>query len=142
MTASVRRTVVADPARDTSWQDRAACLDEDPELFFPPGNEWKGHEAQEAEAKAVCNRCPVLAQCREKALADGDFEGIRGGMTGEERKALAKARKSAAAPIRHGTTTGNRAHYKRGEKPCQPCADAAAVADRRRRQAKKEAMAS
>lgn len=137
MTAAPRRTVVTDPARDTAWEDRAACLNEDPDLFFPPGSDWKGHEDQEAAAKAVCNRCPVLDQCREKALADSDFEGIRGGLTGEERKALARARRNAARkPIKHGTTTGNRAHYKRAGKPCRPCADAVVEDSRQRREAK------
>src|SRR5512138_682230 len=98
MTAAPRRTVVADPARDTGWQDRAACLDEDPELFFPPGNEWKGHENQEAAAKAVCNRCPVLEQCREKALVDGDPYAIRGGTTPAERTTLKRSR-SRQRPI-------------------------------------------
>jgi hypothetical protein len=32
---------------------------------------------------------------------------------------------SAPQPIRHGTPSGARAHYRRGEKPCEPCRVAA-----------------
>ena len=45
------------------WRHRAACLDEDPELFFPIGN--TGPALQQIEdAKAVCRRCPVVDTCR------------------------------------------------------------------------------
>ena len=41
------------------WRDRAACLDVDPELFFPIGNTGPAL-AQIDEAKAVCRTCPVV----------------------------------------------------------------------------------
>ena len=41
------------------WRDRAACLDEDPELFFPIGNTGPAI-LQIEEAKAVCRRCEVI----------------------------------------------------------------------------------
>src|SRR4051812_16351319 len=40
------------------WRDRAACLDEDPELFFPIGNTGPAI-LQIEEAKVVCRRCEV-----------------------------------------------------------------------------------
>ena len=46
------------------WQDRAACRNEDPELFFPvgrPGN--PAYDTQTAAAIAVCKQCPVITQC-------------------------------------------------------------------------------
>ena len=136
MTASARRSVVADPTRSTAWTDHAACLDEDPELFFPPGNEWKGHEEQEATAKAVCNRCPVVSQCLEKALADGDPYAIRGETNPAERTALKRSR-SRQRPIPHATSRGYRAHLKRGERACTACkkAEAMAAAERKLRRA-------
>lgn len=42
------------------WRHRAACLDEDPELFFPIGNTGPAL-LQIEEAKAVCRRCDVVA---------------------------------------------------------------------------------
>ena len=38
------------------WRHRSACLDEDPELFFPIGNTGPAI-LQIEEAKQVCRRC-------------------------------------------------------------------------------------
>ena len=40
------------------WRHRSACLDEDPELFFPIGNTGPAI-LQIEEAKVVCRRCDV-----------------------------------------------------------------------------------
>lgn len=48
-----------------TWQTRAACRDEDPELFFPtatPGT--TAYEQQHQAAARVCARCPVYIECR------------------------------------------------------------------------------
>ena len=73
----------------SDWRDRAACRAEDPELFFPIGN---GPAAQDqiAEAKAVCRGCPVVTECLSWALEAGQDSGIWGGMTDDERRALAR----------------------------------------------------
>ena len=44
------------------WRHRSACLDEDPELFFPIGNTGPAI-LQIEEAKQVCRRCEVREQC-------------------------------------------------------------------------------
>ena len=44
------------------WRHRAACLTEDPELFFPIGNSGPAL-AQVEQAKRVCNRCEVSDIC-------------------------------------------------------------------------------
>ena len=44
------------------WRHNAVCRDEDPELFFPVGNSGPAL-AQIADAKLVCNRCPVTTEC-------------------------------------------------------------------------------
>lgn len=49
------------------WRHRAICRDEDPELFFPVGNSGPAL-LQIAEAKAVCQRCPVTSECLAWAL--------------------------------------------------------------------------
>jgi len=69
----------------TTWRDRAACLIEDPELFFPisthPGR-------QTAEAKAVCRTCPVRDACLTWALETHQDYGIWGGLTEAERRTI------------------------------------------------------
>ncbi|MER5838702.1 WhiB family transcriptional regulator, partial [Streptomyces sp. NPDC002130] len=52
------------------WRHNAICRDEDPELFFPVGNSGPAL-AQIADAKVVCNRCPVTAECLSWALESG-----------------------------------------------------------------------
>ena len=66
------------------FRARAACLDVDPELFFPTGN---GASAQQqvAAAKAVCQRCPVTVECLAWALDNRHEEGVWGGLDMAER---------------------------------------------------------
>lgn len=82
------RTYHLDP---DDWRHDAACNDEDPELFFPVSEIGPGAR-QTAEAKAVCARCPVREACLHYALDHGLDDGIFGGTTERERRALARAR--------------------------------------------------
>jgi len=83
----------------TDWRHRAACRDEDPELFFPVGNSGPAL-VQIAEAKTVCNRCPVAAQCLAWALDSGQEYGVWGGVSEVELRAL---RRRDAEPIPEAT---------------------------------------
>ncbi|MEP7023956.1 MAG: WhiB family transcriptional regulator [Actinomycetota bacterium] len=69
------------------WRHLAACIDEDPELFFPIGNTGPALDQIE-EAKLVCQRCPVLEPCLEWALDSGQDAGVWGGLSEDERRAL------------------------------------------------------
>ena len=69
------------------WRHRAACRDEDPELFFPVGTSGPAL-LQIAEAKAVCHRCTVASNCLAWALESGQDAGVWGGMSEDERRAL------------------------------------------------------
>ena len=69
------------------WRHNAICRFEDPELFFPLGNSGPAL-LQIAEAKAVCGRCPVVADCLAWALDNGVDFGVWGGMSEDERRNL------------------------------------------------------
>jgi len=71
------------------WRERAACLREDPDLFFPVGNGGLT-PARIDEAKAVCGRCPVVEQCLELALKSGQADGVWGGTTESERRSMSR----------------------------------------------------
>ncbi|MFB7781150.1 WhiB family transcriptional regulator [Streptomyces vinaceus] len=73
------------------WRHRAACREEDPDLFFPIGSSGPAL-LQVEEAKAVCHRCPVLERCLEWALEGGLDMGVCGGLTEEERRAVKRRR--------------------------------------------------
>ncbi|WP_116042693.1 WhiB family transcriptional regulator [Amycolatopsis palatopharyngis] len=77
----------------TDWQSRAACRDEDPELFFPVSDMGPGAR-QAAQAKSVCARCPVRAECLGYALDNGLDHGVFGGTTERERRELTRRQRS------------------------------------------------
>lgn len=75
------------PSDVTDWRHLAECRQEDPELFFPIGNTGAAL-VQIEEAKAVCRRCSVSTTCLEWALQSGQDDGVWGGMSEDERRAL------------------------------------------------------
>ena len=91
-----QRPQVLPEMRALDWSDRAACLGEDPELFFPIGDTGPAL-VQIAEAKAVCHRCPVMDLCLSFALDFGHDVGVWGALTEGERREL----KRGAARSRH-----------------------------------------
>lgn len=79
------------------WAADAACAGMDTDLFFP---EQGG--AQMSAAKAVCDGCPVRADCLEFALDDeGDGwhrYGVWGGLTPSARRTAANNGQTSPAP--------------------------------------------
>ncbi|MDI3408932.1 WhiB family transcriptional regulator [Streptomyces cavernicola] len=74
---------------DQTWQADAVCQSTeynpvDPEAFFPEPDETD----KIAAAKSLCGQCPVRRVCLDAALEGGDTDGIRGGLTEEERGPL------------------------------------------------------
>ncbi len=77
-----------------AWRAEAACIDHDPEFFFPLGT--TGPAADQAEAaKAVCANCPVIAACLNYALTTGQDVGVWGGTTEDERRQIRRKRRQA-----------------------------------------------
>jgi WhiB family transcriptional regulator, redox-sensing transcriptional regulator len=73
-----------------SWVDRAACCEVDPEIFFPVSTTGAAVR-QIHEARAICARCPVAADCLDWAQRMGLGDGVWGGTTPEERRALRRS---------------------------------------------------
>lgn len=87
----MHHTRIAEPRTlgDHTWHNHAACLSTpanpvDPEIFFPEPDQMDRIRA----AKALCAQCLVQRTCLDAALEAGDREGIRGGMTEEQREPL------------------------------------------------------
>ncbi|MFE1950859.1 MULTISPECIES: WhiB family transcriptional regulator [Streptomyces] len=76
------------------WLDRAACVGEDPELFFPVSGSGPSL-TQIRRAQAVCDRCPVTWQCLDLALGMRHASGVWGGTTESDRAALLRPRRTA-----------------------------------------------
>lgn len=66
------------------WMQDAACASVDPELWFP---ERGGNNE---EARAICARCPVVAECREYALRNKERYGLWGNTSEKDRRKLWK----------------------------------------------------
>ena len=64
------------------------CYNADPELFF---NE---DDAQVTAAKAMCNECPVRAQCLAGALSRKEPCGVWGGELFEDGQVILRKRKA------------------------------------------------
>ena len=90
-----RRRATA-PRVSLAWQERAGCAGEDTELFFPPG---AGEEfaTRIEQAKQICRRCPVRAECLEYALTVPIRHGIFGGLDEVEREPLRRRKPRRAA---------------------------------------------
>ena len=73
------------------WRPLAACIDEDPELFFPIGSTGPAIDQLEA-AKSVCRGCPVSEPCLEWALETHQDSGVWGGLSEDERRSLRRSR--------------------------------------------------
>jgi WhiB family transcriptional regulator, redox-sensing transcriptional regulator len=80
-----------------AWHARGACGPETAHLFYGPDAQPGTRQRQEARAqrqarvaaaKAICARCPVIAQCRAYALDANEPHGIWGGLTEGERHAV------------------------------------------------------
>lgn len=69
--------------KSVAWQEYASCSGMDLKVFLGT------LASRNAQAKAICNACPVQAECLTFALDNDDFEDvIYGGFTGAERKAM------------------------------------------------------
>ncbi|MDT4894861.1 MAG: WhiB family transcriptional regulator, redox-sensing transcriptional regulator [Pseudonocardiales bacterium] len=87
-------------ASDLEWLDRAACRAHDPELFFPVSTAGPG-QAQTEVAKRVCRTCPVVEDCLGWAIASAIPFGVVGGLSEDERHAVARGtRRRISVPIR------------------------------------------
>ena len=92
-------------AAGEDWRVIAACQSVDPELFFPISAAGKCLE-EVAEAKRVCARCLVQAECLTFAQRTGQVHGIWGGLTEEERIRVRRSRRREPAAARYSAAAG------------------------------------
>ena len=106
--------IVTVPRAD--WQTRAACRGMGPSLFYPD----HGAPGVAANAVAVCEGCPVRAECAE--AGGKEWHGWWGGLTVNERQRPERVRRPV--PIDHGTYAGYQLHKRRGIPACDACRQA------------------
>lgn len=125
----------------SDWMAQAACRDMDTNVFFPSGPEFE----KRAQAVAVCNTCPVQAQCLAHALDTPEDNGVWGGVPERHRVTMTGRKRPRRGP--DPITTGDlrcaqpsRSKYSSGKCRCPGCRDASAVYQRQRRQRRRQAV--
>lgn len=73
----------------SEWMRRAACVGEDPNLFF----DTTYSSTEKKRLQAMCRNCPVLELCRPYAILHEEF-GYWAGLTERERGKLRRRQES------------------------------------------------
>ncbi len=63
------------------WASKGRCVSIDPDALFV-------RSAAQQHAKAVCQKCPVIAECLADALDNRTEYGVWGGMTERQRRTM------------------------------------------------------
>lgn len=86
--AEVPPIAVALPRRysQQTWMESAACRSRTGLFFAPRAERPQARDRREARAKALCQSCPVLQECRWYARLNREY-GVWGGESEEERAA-------------------------------------------------------
>ena len=79
------------PYQPPAWMSGALCTQVDPEFWFPEKRE------SGREAKAVCARCEVRAECLSYALARVELLGVWGGTSEHARRRMRRAGRQGQA---------------------------------------------
>jgi WhiB family redox-sensing transcriptional regulator len=108
--APARADATGPAGEGASWLARAACGDQDPELFFPE----RGQQAKAQTARQVCAGCQVKTECLEVAVKGAtsrqDDHGIFGGTKPHERTGLRGNQPAQASPWRRDRELAEQAH--------------------------------
>lgn len=87
------------------WTAEAACQGQTNVFFAPPGERPETRARRESRARAICEQCPVMVQCRAWAREHREY-GFWGGESEEDR---------AAAGYRVEMPVGRVARYPKGD---------------------------
>ena len=66
------------------WYLRAACRGLSPDLFY--GEREAGNESNIHNAIEVCRSCPVIMECLQYAISEGEIYGVWGGVSPKKRR--------------------------------------------------------
>ncbi len=110
--------------------EQAACVGKNPDWFFPSevprGRAMSSQKHIDAwrrlcsQALAVCCSCRIKGACRDEAVAQADYQGVRGGLTPPEIVALVTKRDRR---VGKKETHGREADYSHGCR-CGACREA------------------
>lgn len=106
------------------WQYQGKCFTEDAptELFYPPagaGRNGSGRtiarQMYEEARDKYCNHCDVREQCLEYAFEEGIWEGMFGGKSPRQRRAIARGERPELRVVQEGRNVNG--EFVEGNKP-------------------------
>jgi WhiB family redox-sensing transcriptional regulator len=75
---------------ELAWQNEAACMNQDTELFFTPDSSAPGAQVENLDTiRRMCAGCPVLSECFEHSVRHEQY-GVWAGLTASERARIRK----------------------------------------------------
>ena len=122
--------------RDEAWMTDALCAETDPELFFAD----QGDGASVVAARAICAKCPVIADCLAYATPRPELIGIWGGTTSRERMTI-RGNTKPPRKARPKATHCKRGHERTEDNVCKDgsCRICRLERERAAKQARREA---
>ncbi len=103
------------------WQLLGSCRGQDSARYFhPDGERGASRSRRESAAKAVCQTCPVRAECAAHALTTREPYGVWGGFTEAERLRLLATGWEDAADRRRSRVDVGRLERRLGLLPVVP----------------------
>jgi len=129
--ASVLYDSLAAAIARPEWMVEASCRGHDPGIFFP------GRGESTAPARAICAGCPVTEACLEYSMAIVEKQGIFGGKSERERRALRTTRPIAPRRCELSTCRAIFDPVSTSQRYCRPEHTALALTIRKRLSARR-----
>lgn len=71
------------------WMSKASCKNVDQDIFFPDYESQRENIQRQAQAKTICRKCPVAAECLMYAISNKEKYGVWGSFSARERSIIA-----------------------------------------------------
>lgn len=72
------------------WLDEASCLGQGSELFYSDNIYTNENRKLISEAKSICKKCPVAANCLQYSINNEEAFGVWGSFSSKERNVIKK----------------------------------------------------
>lgn len=69
---------------DQHWQEKANCIEQDRDIFFPD----RGERQKLKLARAICADCVVQEECLDYAMGNAIKHGVWGGLSERQRRII------------------------------------------------------
>ena len=93
---------------DNNWKSKAACKNKTTQIFYCDSPDKGINLEREAQAKSICRKCPVVAECLLDAINRKESYGIWGSFAPKERNTIVNLFEKESIDINFCKTVVNR----------------------------------